>query len=132
MTKIEADIRAYDPHTEVPVEAIVDQGERLLRSWEEVTGLRQTTCPWQAMRDPYVVAVLRAHHRAKGGSVVAANPDMSRVLFDGVEVYDRALLAVVSHDRRIDEEKREAADAKPQGVPGSFGAAPRMRRRAFR
>lgn len=132
MTKIETDIRAYDPNADVPVEAIVDQGERLLRAWAEVTGLRLTTCPWQALRDPYVAAVLRAHHRSKGGSVVASNPDMSRILFDGVEVYDRALLAVISHDRRIDEEKREAESAKPQGVPASFGAPPRMRRRAFR
>ena len=125
----------YDPYAKVAVELVADQGERLLRSWQEITGVRQTTCPWQAMRDPFVGAVLDAHYRAKGGSIVAANPGLSRVLFEGVEIYERALQAVTAHDMRVEAEKRENEDKTPTSVPGSFGSvarSPRMSRRSFR
>src|SRR5690606_23945629 len=38
-----------------------DPGEQLLAAMEKATRLRQTTCPWQALRDPFTIEVLRAH-----------------------------------------------------------------------
>jgi len=102
---------------------VQDPGERILRAFEEMTGARQTTCPWQAMRDPFVVAVLDEHRlmsMSKGVASVAHLGELPRPIVDGLRTYDAILNLVLAHDIRAEAEERDRK-AKARGVPGHFG-----------
>lgn len=95
----------------------------------EASGLRQSTCPWWALRDPYVQAVLRAHRWWVKGAVIWS--DLPLAVAHGIEVFDGALNAVISHDQRaeLEEQRRRSAEQSGQswGPPGA--TRPRHRRR---
>lgn len=96
---------------------------------EKATRLRQTTCPWQALRDPFTVAVLQAHRWWKERQLEAmyagAVPEAIR---RGIDVYEGALNAVLSHDREVERKRREAEAADRADGPG-FGRSSLLRKR---
>ena len=99
---------------------------------EEATRLRQTTCPWQAMRDPFVIAVLDAHRWWKERQLEAMYAgQIPESIRRGVNVYESAMNAVLAHDREIDRKRRDAEAAERASVPGvaSFARPSLMRRR---
>lgn len=97
---------------------------------EEATKLRQVTCPWQAMRDPFTIAVIEAHRWWKEHQLEAryggAIPEAIR---RGVDVYESALNAVLAHDREIEAKRREAEAAERAGPTGPQRPFPPRRRR---
>lgn len=86
-----------------------DPGESALEYMRDATGLRQTGCPWRAMRDPYVASVLRAYRHWKTGQLEARYGRRIPVaLIEGIEIYDAALNAVQVTDSREDRAERKA------------------------
>lgn len=79
----------------------------MLTNLEKVTGVRQMTCPWQALRDPFVIAVLHGHRLFKERQLFDRMPRCPEALMRGIEVYDGALNAVQNHDLRIQQEQAE-------------------------
>lgn len=106
----------------MPLDAVIDKGERVLRLLADVTGVRQSTCPWQSMRDPFVGHVMREHRWWAKGAPTAARAQMPRALVDGLETYDGALAMTLAHDARVERERleREQRERGARGVPGSF------------
>ena len=95
----------------------------------EASGVRQHTCPWQALLDPFVQAVIRAHTwREKGCLDREVTP--AAVVW-GVEIFAGALNEVIAHDRRLADEERKRRDAARDGQTwGPSGARrPAMDRR---
>lgn len=85
--------------------------------------MRPTTCPWQAMRDPFVDAVLRERRWWDRGEPSDRRGALPRALVDGIEEYEVALTAVLVHDARIEREQAEKnreRERRPAGVPRSF------------
>jgi len=103
---------------------VVDHGEKLLREWEAMTGVRLMTCPWQAMRDPFVIAVLNEHRRWNKNRPSAPHGELPRALVEGIELYDAILQRVDNHDRQREQEERDRKNRTGR-VPGSFSARPR-------
>lgn len=88
-----------------------DEGEALLVDCEDATGERPIGCPWAALRDPWVGAVIRAHRHWKTGAL-SIDTQPASVVF-GIETFDAALNAVQVHDIREDrEEQQRAADER--------------------
>lgn len=99
----------------------------MLRAMEEATGFRQTTCPWRAMRDPFVMAVLQAHKDWKLGSLASSWPEVPYALRCGIHDYDNALNAVRVYDFRAEQKKRDAE--RPGPARWEPGRPPLRRRR---
>lgn len=96
-----------------------DPGERIERSIEEVTGLATEGCPWQAMRDPFVGAVVDAHRWiAKGVALETLYPlGVPYALIHGLREYELALDAVLACDqRRAHEDMAERLRAQGDGA----------------
>lgn len=86
-----------------------DPGESALEYMREATGVRQTGCPWRAMRDPFVSSVIRAHRHWKLGQLEArVGRRVPVALIEGIEIYDAALNAVQVTDSREDRAERQA------------------------
>lgn len=85
-----------------------DPSEQILSGIERATGGRPEGCPWQAFRDPFVGAVLRAYRWFRSGQLAVAYPDLPAALARGLEVYDAALNAVQAYDIREERKRREA------------------------
>jgi hypothetical protein len=90
----------------------------VLRGLEEASGERIYTCPWQALRSPFVGLVIRSYQWWKehqletrwGGAVPEA-------IARGVEVYDIALRAVQAHDFRVEQERLDAERQRTDSGP---------------
>lgn len=80
---------------------------RLRENSEKAVGSSTQGCPWQAFRDPFVGAVLRAYRHWKEHQLALLYRDPPHALMVGIEVYDSALNAVQAHDIREDREQRE-------------------------
>lgn len=76
------------------------------------TGIRQTTCPWQSLRDPFVIAVLRAYRWFKAEQLLDRYPRCPEALMRGLEAYDGALNAVQAHDMRAERKRIDAENAR--------------------
>lgn len=87
----------------------------------EVTGLRQETCPWWALRDPYVQRVVAAHRWWKVGELSTRWPDPPFALLRGIEIYDAALSAVMNDE--MERSREENAPDAPR--PGGASAVPK-------
>lgn len=95
------------------------------------TRVMQAGCPWQAMRDPFAIAVLQAYRWWKANQLEAncggAVPEAIR---RGVDVYHIALQSVISHDAEREQKRREAeAHASAQGSSSRPRPVPRLARR---
>jgi hypothetical protein len=108
----------------------------VLVSISKATGSRWHTCPWQALADPFVGAVFRAHpHWSKGqiGALYGGEGNVPAVLLEGLALYDGALKRVQSHDMEAERKRREQEDEARarQAQHGNFArpiTAPRFRR----
>lgn len=78
---------------------------------EKASGLRQATCPWQALRDPFVCAVLDAYRWRDRLPMLYGSHDMPEAVRRGLDVYEAALNAVLAHDRRVELERQRAETA---------------------
>lgn len=85
---------------------------RLREGSEKAVGSSTQGCPWQAYRDPFVGAVLRAYRHWKEHQLSLLYPCPPHALIVGIEVYDAALNAVQAHDIREEREARERERAK--------------------
>lgn len=124
----------YDPAYEVPDEdigVVVDPGERIIRKAASITGARWATCPWQAMLDPFVGAVVNAHRWRKSGELTARWPEVPHALASGIEIYDAALQSVIAHDMREAAKEQERKATKPS-APGGFRRPHRGSRGRFK
>lgn len=59
------------------------------------------------MRDPFVIAVVRAHRWFKDGQLAVRWPNPPEALLRGLEVYDAALNRVVVHDLEADRKRSD-------------------------
>lgn len=91
-----------------------DPGETALEYMREATGLRQTTCPWRALRDPFVVTVLNARRWKRDGELQTrfGGRPIPVALRDGLDVLESALNAVEVTDSRADAAERKAEDER--------------------
>ena len=112
----------------MPPQSVMDQGEQVLRQLGEVTGVRGYTCPWQAMRDPFVAAVVSLHADLKRG--LSLDPkQLPRALLDGLRVYDATLNRVQTHDWERERQEREAEAEAKRGATDFRRGPPRGGRR---
>ena len=88
--------------------------------------MRLTTCPWQALKDPFVATVQRSHRWFRerqletrwGGRVPS-------VIVEAVEAYDATLNAVQVYDMR-ERQKRDEAERErvaQDAAAGGFNLA---------
>lgn len=98
----------------------------------DASGFRQTTCPWRALHEGFVAAVLEAHRWwVKGALSLDTIPEALR---RGINVYDGALNSVQVHDLRK-ETKRNEPESEPVAgpiktrLPRAPSDQPRRRRR---
>lgn len=110
-----------------------DLGEKMLSAWSEAAGgTRLTTCPWWALRDPFVIQVLAAHRWFREGQLALRWPVLPEALARGLEVYDTALLTVQANDAeaaakkaRDEAEERMRQLSSPQRPPAFNPGKPR-------
>lgn len=112
-----------------------DLGERVLLSVQKATGERWETCPWQALRDPFLAHVFRAYpHWKRGelGSLYGGHDNVPAVLLDALAIYESAVNRVQAYDmeaRRKQREQESERAASHAQLGGSFARiAPRPRR----
>jgi len=80
----------------------------VLAGIEKASGARPDTCPWQAFRDPFVAAVLRASRWKRDRQLaMLTGPHAPAALARGIEIYETALNATKSHDLREEAEERK-------------------------
>lgn len=91
-----------------------DEAEGVLRRCGEASGLRPETCPWWALRDPYVSAVRAAYRWWKTGQL-GDRAHLPAALVDGLATYDGALNAVQVFDLRAERENRDRPGGEPDG-----------------
>ena len=88
---------------------------------EEASGLRQATCPWWAMRDPYVQRVVEAHGWREKGALDSLWPSpIPAALKTGIDVFGAALARVRTHDLEKEREERERQDRQRRAQPPHF------------
>lgn len=105
----------------------------MLASMERVTGVRQVTCPWQAMCDPFAKAVIQAHKWWRRGQLEANHGgEIPEAIRRGLDVYDSAQRAVISHDERAEAARRAAEQASGGDAWATPRSAPRLARRHHR
>lgn len=102
---------AYEIGQSVDVqEDVRDPAERNLRMFELATGVRFDTCPWQALRDPFVLEVMGAYRWFQKGALYERYPEGTpAIVLRALEVYDAALERVRAFDA---EERRKEAEAE--------------------
>lgn len=111
----------------LPVEH--DAGEQILRGTETASGERSPGCPWRQMRDPFVVAVMRAHRWWKTGELGTRwGGEIPEALARGIECFDGAINAVQAHDMREEREEREREQRRRELERSVRGGMPRGRR----
>lgn len=81
---------------------------------ESATKVRQDTCPWQALRDPFTQAVMAAHRWYLSNQLSTRYPRLPEALARGIEVYDSALNLVRSHDLKAERDKSQAEAKRRQ------------------
>lgn len=97
-----------------------DPAEGILSGIAEITGVRPPGCPQRQLRDPFVVACIRAHRGfVKGDLSSRLGPSSPAALIAGVEVFDAALNAIEAHDMKADRPK----------PPKEGGEGPKAKRR---
>ncbi len=85
--------------------------------------MRPTSCPWQALRDPFVAAVMRAHDWYRERQLEARyGGRIPEALARGVELYAIALSIVRAEETRLDREERE----RERGRTTHGGPRPRL------
>lgn len=105
-----------------------DAGEYNLRLAEDATSVRPESCPWKALRDPFVAEVIRAHRWFKERQLETHyGGDVPADITWGVETFEAALQSVRSADTRLDKEEREleARVRKAKADADARRAAPR-------
>lgn len=78
----------------------------ILSTIGEWTGVRPTTCPWQAFSQPIVRRALIAFDWYDKGQLETFEPDASNRLVEAVAFYARASAKV--HSKRLRMEREEA------------------------
>lgn len=95
----------------LPVEA--DPAEHQLERIEQDTGVRLSECPWRALRDPFVSAVVKAHRSFTKGAGTRLGPWSPAALVLGVECFDAAINAIEVADMKADRAEAERKRDKP-------------------
>ena len=76
---------------------------------ERITGYKPNSCPWDAVNDEVVREVLKYRSFYDPPNLAAAwGDDPLDILVEGMGVYSRAVNAVFSEDRMLEEAKRKA------------------------
>jgi len=93
----------------------------------QVTDMRQTGCPWQALRDPYVAAVLHWSREVKRrGGYPGSLPE---AIARGVSIYESAFGAVRAFDQQREHARLEEENAQREAnAARGFVAQPTIRR----
>ena len=108
-----------------------DIGENILREIEQAGGTRPHGCPWSALADPYVQAVIGAYRWNEKGTLAQRwGIDPPHALMLGIETVGRAMTAIENHDlqKKRDEDRAKRDAPNPQASPrGRRPALPRHR-----
>lgn len=105
-----------------------DPAAQVLATMESTSGLRQTTCPWASLRDPFVGRVLSAHSWYRDQQLASRlGGRIPEALARGVEVYDAALAIVRAHAMR--EKRAEREEERARGGAPTRRSLPQFRGR---
>jgi hypothetical protein len=84
----------------------------ILSAVESYTGHRPVSCPWRALFDPFVHAVIEAHAFFESGNLAVSLVAPSHRLVQGVGFYHRAVSSTHANQMTQDREQRERERAR--------------------